>query len=157
MKLSYHVICFTVKQLKTLKTTSTTTTTTSTTTTTTTSAPSTTNLPHVTVFPVDSSYEYEDYIVEDVGANTTTAESESYNRSLLHHSVGSNVFSYISPEVDAETIIRLHRDMYLKSEMQRYDGWYNNLAHPAWGSTGKFSTHFRLLSLFFFCRKPPNP
>jgi hypothetical protein len=23
------------------------------------------------------------------------------------------------------------------SEMQRYDGWYNNLAHPAWGSIGE--------------------
>jgi len=22
-------------------------------------------------------------------------------------------------------------------EMQRYDGWYNNLAHPAWGSIGE--------------------
>lgn len=24
------------------------------------------------------------------------------------------------------------------SEKQRYDGWYNNLAHPDWGSVGKF-------------------
>ena len=24
-------------------------------------------------------------------------------------------------------------------EKQRYDGWYNNLAHPEWGSVGKFS------------------
>lgn len=22
-------------------------------------------------------------------------------------------------------------------EKQRYDGWYNNLAHPEWGSVGK--------------------
>ena len=22
-------------------------------------------------------------------------------------------------------------------EQQRYDGWYNNLAHPNWGSAGK--------------------
>ena len=23
------------------------------------------------------------------------------------------------------------------AEKQRYDGWYNNLAHPDWGSAGK--------------------
>lgn len=23
-------------------------------------------------------------------------------------------------------------------EKQRYDGWYNNLAHPDWGAVGKF-------------------
>lgn len=23
------------------------------------------------------------------------------------------------------------------SEKQRYDGWYNNLAHPDWGTVGK--------------------
>jgi len=24
-----------------------------------------------------------------------------------------------------------------KWEFQRYDGWYNNLAHPEWGAAGK--------------------
>lgn len=27
-------------------------------------------------------------------------------------------------------------DRFLRAEMQRYDGWYNNLAHPDWGSLG---------------------
>lgn len=27
-------------------------------------------------------------------------------------------------------------DRFLRAEMQRYDGWYNNLAHPDWGSIG---------------------
>lgn len=25
----------------------------------------------------------------------------------------------------------------LRTEIQRFDGWYNNLAHPSWGSIGK--------------------
>jgi len=28
------------------------------------------------------------------------------------------------------------------SEKQRYDGWYNNLAHPHWGSVGKRNNFF---------------
>lgn len=28
------------------------------------------------------------------------------------------------------------------SEKQRYDGWYNNLAHPDWGTVGKFRKPF---------------
>lgn len=27
--------------------------------------------------------------------------------------------------------------IYSQIEKQRYDGWYNNLAHPDWGSVGK--------------------
>ena len=27
---------------------------------------------------------------------------------------------------------------HMFAERQRYDGWYNNLAHPNWGSAGKF-------------------
>lgn len=26
---------------------------------------------------------------------------------------------------------------YSQIEKQRYDGWYNNLAHPDWGAVGK--------------------
>lgn len=26
---------------------------------------------------------------------------------------------------------------YSQIEKQRYDGWYNNLAHPQWGAVGK--------------------
>lgn len=26
---------------------------------------------------------------------------------------------------------------YSYADKQRYDGWYNNLAHPDWGSIGK--------------------
>jgi hypothetical protein len=33
------------------------------------------------------------------------------------------------------------------SERQRYDGWFNNLAHPDWGSTGTFFLFLHFLSL----------
>lgn len=29
-------------------------------------------------------------------------------------------------------------DILSQTEKQRYDGWFNNLAHPEWGSIGKF-------------------
>ena len=32
------------------------------------------------------------------------------------------------------------------AEKQRYDGWYNNLAHPNWGSAGKSYDLCRYLS-----------
>jgi tryptophan-rich sensory protein len=38
------------------------------------------------------------------------------------------------------TELSLHRRQQLTrsySEKQRYDGWYNNLAHPQWGTVGK--------------------
>ena len=41
----------------------------------------------------------------------------------------------------------IHRNMYFKAEMQRYDGWYNNLAHPSWGTTGNYF-HFVIFILF---------
>lgn len=28
--------------------------------------------------------------------------------------------------------------LHAYTEKQRYDGWYNNLAHPDWGSVGKY-------------------
>ena len=31
------------------------------------------------------------------------------------------------------------------AEKQRYDGWYNNLAHPTWGSIGKYTFWLRLV------------
>ncbi|KPM10894.1 dual oxidase 1-like protein 2 [Sarcoptes scabiei] len=43
-----------------------------------------------------------------------------------------NVFAYRSSGLE-ET--RSNGDMFFKAEMQRYDGWYNNLAHPTWGTT----------------------
>jgi len=33
----------------------------------------------------------------------------------------------------------LSEKMYSQTEKQRYDGWYNNLAHPDWGSVGKWT------------------
>nr|CAD7589007.1 unnamed protein product [Timema genevievae] len=30
---------------------------------------------------------------------------------------------------------------YSYTEKQRYDGWFNNLAHPDWGSVGKYRVH----------------
>lgn len=35
-------------------------------------------------------------------------------------------------------------------EKQRYDGWYNNLAHPDWGATGEFTSLFIPESLLLF-------
>ena len=33
-----------------------------------------------------------------------------------------------------------HRDEYgMKLERQRYDGWYNNMAHPEWGAVGNYA------------------
>lgn len=28
--------------------------------------------------------------------------------------------------------------LYSLTEKQRYDGWFNNLAHPDWGSVSKY-------------------
>jgi tryptophan-rich sensory protein len=28
--------------------------------------------------------------------------------------------------------------IFSHTEKQRYDGWYNNLAHPDWGAVGEF-------------------
>lgn len=40
---------------------------------------------------------------------------------------------------DAAAIAFHNSDEILsQTEKQRYDGWFNNLAHPAWGSCGKF-------------------
>ena len=32
------------------------------------------------------------------------------------------------------------RGMSLMYERQRYDGWYNNMAHPDWGAVGTTTT-----------------
>lgn len=32
-----------------------------------------------------------------------------------------------------------------QTEKQRYDGWYNNMAHPDWGSVGKFHSIYRII------------
>ena len=35
-----------------------------------------------------------------------------------------------------------YRDGYgMRVERQRYDGWYNNMAHPEWGAVGKLSSN----------------
>lgn len=36
--------------------------------------------------------------------------------------------------------LRVHftDDILSQTEKQRYDGWFNNLAHPEWGSVGKW-------------------
>ena len=34
-----------------------------------------------------------------------------------------------------------YRDGYgLRLERQRYDGWYNNMAHPEWGAVGNYDS-----------------
>ena len=46
------------------------------------------------------------------------------------------------------------RDDYgLRLERQRYDGWYNNMAHPEWGAVGKFvkvSIHIKIIHKILF-------
>lgn len=46
---------------------------------------------------------------------------------LIRHDLTDNPFVF---HIFAEPI-----DGFI--EKQRYDGWYNNLAHPEWGSIGK--------------------
>lgn len=47
-----------------------------------------------------------------------------------------------------------------QTEKQRYDGWYNNLAHPEWGSVGMYARFIQFncvvnnvdgSRIFFFC------
>lgn len=75
----------------------------------------------------DSLVEFADYDYDNI-----TTLSGRYG--------GANVFAYTSDanitDWYREFLQRSNGDMYFKAEMQRYDGWYNNLAHPAWGSTG---------------------
>lgn len=42
---------------------------------------------------------------------------------FMHHNLTGSIFFFIISE-----------KIYSQSEKQRYDGWYNNLAHPEWGS-----------------------
>ncbi|CAK9813122.1 hypothetical protein ANTQUA_LOCUS7529 [Anthophora quadrimaculata] len=39
--------------------------------------------------------------------------------------------------------------VYNYADKQRYDGWYNNLAHPDWGSIGKYIK--QLCTVLFRC------
>lgn len=75
----------------------------------------------------DSLVEFADYDYDNI-----TTLSGRYG--------GANVFAYTSDanitDWYREFLQRSNGDMFFKAEMQRYDGWYNNLAHPAWGSTG---------------------
>ena len=40
--------------------------------------------------------------------------------------------------------------LHAYTEKQRYDGWYNNLAHPDWGSVGKYRQYYILLINYFY-------
>lgn len=40
---------------------------------------------------------------------------------------------------------------FFQAEYQRYDGWYNNLAHADWGSLGTFTPVSHFLSLMNLC------
>lgn len=37
--------------------------------------------------------------------------------------------------------------MYSQTEKQRYDGWYNNLAHPDWGSVGRCNIEYDIIRI----------
>lgn len=41
---------------------------------------------------------------------------------------------------DGATTFHNSDEILSQTEKQRYDGWFNNLAHPEWGSVGKFTT-----------------
>lgn len=43
-------------------------------------------------------------------------------------------------------------EMYTHTEKQRYDGWYNNLGHPEWGSVGKQSVLNLIYSNFIYIK-----
>lgn len=51
---------------------------------------------------------------------------QSFPKSVL---ILLNKFFYFSPSPPGK--------LYSHTEKQRYDGWFNNLAHPDWGSVGK--------------------
>lgn len=78
------------------------------------------------------------------GEALTSALPPSTNISLIADNV--NVFGFVPLNEDGslaqagsgQPTRQGRRDMYFMEEMQRYDGWYNNLAHPNWGTTGKF-------------------
>ncbi len=36
----------------------------------------------------------------------------------------------------------------MQFEKQRYDGWYNNLAHPGWGSVGELAIVYMIRDFF---------
>lgn len=57
-----------------------------------------------------------------------------------------------------ELEVRTGRDsLDMRWEFQRYDGWFNNLAHPSWGSTGKsFHLIFICLLSKFLTRTRPS-
>jgi hypothetical protein len=38
---------------------------------------------------------------------------------------------------DDDCAFRVAERQYSFTEKQRYDGWFNNLAHPDWGSVGE--------------------
>ena len=51
-------------------------------------------------------------------------------------------FLYVSPTESGRK---------MQFEKQRYDGWYNNLAHPGWGSVGELAIVYMIRD--FFCIK----
>ena len=40
-------------------------------------------------------------------------------------------------EFTLTSLLFISERLRMYAEKQRYDGWYNNLAHPTWGSIGK--------------------
>jgi len=50
----------------------------------------------------------------------------------IHFDENVNVFAYQDAESSARAPSK--QKMFYMAEMQRLDGWYNNLAHPRWGS-----------------------
>src|SRR6218665_3392977 len=50
----------------------------------------------------------------------------------IHFDENVNVFAYQDSRTSGRSAGK--EKMFFMAEMQRYDGWYNNLAHPRWGS-----------------------
>lgn len=49
-----------------------------------------------------------------------------------------NFYYYSIHHIEIVDLFRHFTDDILsQTEKQRYDGWFNNLAHPEWGSVGE--------------------
>lgn len=93
--------------------------------------------------PATFEFDEHEYFTEATGPNggedsyIEEAPYSSANESSSSVHYGSNVFNFPGEEGMGALSSRRNRKMFFMAEMQRYDGWYNNLAHPRWGSTGK--------------------
>ena len=65
------------------------------------------------------------------------------SQTCMLHKVSNYLFSSSFPPTES--------GRKMQFEKQRYDGWYNNLAHPGWGSVGELAIVYMIRD--FFCIK----